>query len=126
MAYETRLLPRDDWPTRLLGTSLETLWPQLLQTESAIVVVERDGAIVACWALLKVWHVEGLWVAPSQRGNPVVAKRLLIGMRRAARAVGVTQVFTAAVSRNVRRLLATVKAQRLPGAHYVMPVGRPN
>lgn len=113
-----RVLPRTEYP-KLAGTELETVWPVL--PEDALVLVVEDGAeIVACWALLTVRHVEGLWIAPAHRGKGSVARRLLAGMRTL---VGVRPVVTAAMTDEIRGLLDRIAAQKLPGDHYVMTLG---
>jgi N-acetylglutamate synthase-like GNAT family acetyltransferase len=118
----TRLLPPEEW-ARLAGTELETVWPHLHAASAQIVVVEQDGQIVGCWALMRVVHVEGVWIAPAYRGKASVAKRLLQGMRRAAAQWGAKTVATAALTDDVRRLVAHLGGVALPGEHFVMSVG---
>lgn len=117
----TRMLSRDEWATKLAGTELEAAVPYL---DGAQVVVVEDGeTVVGCWALIPYVHVEGVWIAPAHRGRGSVARRLLSGMRRAAQAMGVSTVMTAAISDDVRELLAHLGATKLPGEHYALPVG---
>lgn len=42
-----------------------------------IVVVERDGVIVACCSLFDTVHWDCFWVAEGDRGNPAVFKDLI-------------------------------------------------
>lgn len=44
-----------------------------------IVVVERDGTIVAVSSLFDTVHWDLFWVAEAERGNPVVFKELVEG-----------------------------------------------
>jgi N-acetylglutamate synthase-like GNAT family acetyltransferase len=90
--------------------------------QAEIVVVEHHGTIVGCWALVKIVHAECVWIDPAYRGSPTVAGRLLAGMRRVARAMGATRVVTAALTPEVERLLVKLKADALPGRHFVLPV----
>lgn len=115
----TRILPRDEWP-RLAGTEAEAVWPLLNPDTTRIVVVERDGEIVGCHVLLWVLHAECLWTAPAARGRGGVARRLWTAVQETVRAMGASGFMTAATDDRVRRLLAHVGAQRLPGDHYVM------
>lgn len=117
----TRLLEPSEWP-RLAGTELETVWPHLDPLQAHIVVVEADGAIVGCWAAFRQIHVEGVWIAEAHRGKAGVARRLLAGMRRTARAMGARSVATAALTDDVRGILDGLGATKLPGDHYAMPV----
>lgn len=119
--YRTRILPRDEY-ARLAGTEAESLWPLMRPEDGHIVVVERDGAIVGCWALLRVVHAECVWVAPAERGNPVVAKRLLRGMREQAKQMGAHSVYTGATTDDVKRLLSKLGARPLEGDHYMLPL----
>jgi N-acetylglutamate synthase-like GNAT family acetyltransferase len=117
----TRILPRDEYP-RLAHTEAASVWPQL--TEAAcVIVVEHDGAIVGCHVLQPVLHAECLWIDPAHRGKASVARRLWATVQRAARErFGVAWFATAAVSDDVRRLLAHVGAVRVDADHYMVPV----
>lgn len=118
----TRLLPRDEWP-KLAGTELEAVWPHL-PLGAHVVVVEEGEALVGCWALFPQVHAEGVWIAPSHRGKASVARRLLAGMRRTAQAMGAQSVATGALTDDVRRLLDGLRAVKLPGDHYAVPITR--
>jgi N-acetylglutamate synthase-like GNAT family acetyltransferase len=113
-------LPVAEWP-RLAGTEAETVWPTLDPTAS-IVVVERGGAIVGCHILMRVWHVECLWIAPGSRGKGSVARRLWRAVQQTARTLGAGAVWTTAIDDRVRGLLAHVGATKLEGDHYIVPV----
>lgn len=117
----TRMLPPEEWP-RLEGTEAETVWPLLDPERAQVLVVEDNGAIVGCWVLMSVVHAECLWIAEAHRGKTSVARRLWIGMQRAAQALGVPIVATAALSDEVRDLLDHVGATKVPGDHYAMKV----
>jgi hypothetical protein len=40
-----RLLPRDEWPAKLVGTELEATWPVLPDNAQVIVVEDGDRVI---------------------------------------------------------------------------------
>lgn len=122
VTYQTRILPPDEWP-RLAGTELETGWPVLDPANAQIVVVEDGDRIVGCWSVLRYVHVEGVWIHPDYRGRSRVAAYLLRGMRQAARSWGARAVLTAALTDQVRSLIAHLGGVQLPGDHYVMPLG---
>jgi N-acetylglutamate synthase-like GNAT family acetyltransferase len=116
-----RVLRADEWPRVAhteIGPALGVLPPG-----SQILVVEDGAEVAGCWALLPYYHVEGLWVAPAYRKRGAVLRRLIVGMRRLAQAVGVRAVWTGSVSDEVTGLLQHYGAQPIPGAHYAMPVG---
>jgi hypothetical protein len=121
MAYQTRVLPPEEWP-RLAGTEAEAVWPHLNNSESQVIVVERNQEIVGTWIVLRLVHVECCWIAPSLRGKGSVAGRLLAGMTAAARRWGATAVWTAAVSEDVKALIQRLDGRALPGEHFVIPV----
>lgn len=117
----SRILPREEW-AKLAGTEAEPLIAHFDPARTSILVVEHDGAIVGTWTLMEVLHAECLWIAPAHRKHSAVARRLWAFMRRTAREMGVSIVATAAVSDDVRGLLAHVGATKVDGDHYAMRV----
>lgn len=118
----TRILPPREWP-RLAGTELGDAWEHLSPKDVSMLVVEQDGVIVGCWCVLRYVHVEGLWIHPDHRKRGSVGRRLLRGMRQAARELGARFVFTGALGDDVRGLIAHIGGTKLPGEAYVIPVG---
>lgn len=117
----SRVLPPEEWP-RLVGTEAEALWPTLDPEYSRIVVVERDGEIVACHVLMNVLHVECLWIHPESRGKASVGRRLWHAVQDEARATGVRAVMTHADSDQVRGLLERAGAVPLVGETFMVPI----
>jgi len=117
----SRILPPEEWP-RLAGTELDGAY-QTLPPHAQIVVVEDNGQIVACWSLFAVWHVEGLWTAPTHRAQPSVVFRLVGAMKRLVRAQGVRSVYTAACSEDVRALITRFGGTQVPADAYMLPLG---
>lgn len=118
----SRVLPPHEWP-RLACTELEAVYPHLDPDQADVVVVEDEqGRLVACWALLRVFHVEGLWVAPEHRGRGRAGIRLFDAMRRLCGRVGARRVFTGAISDDVKRLIDHVHGVPLKGEHFVIPI----
>ena len=114
-------IPREEWPSKLAGTELETVWPHL--PEGARVVGVFDGELlVGCWAVFPIVHVEGLWVHPEYRKNPRVGRRLLFGMTQAALGMGARAVNTAAVTDDVAAMLDKAGAVELPGRHFSLKI----
>jgi hypothetical protein len=119
--YRTRVLDPSEWP-RLKGTEAEQLWPHLDPAKAQVMVVEKDGLIVASWVTMLVMHVECLWIAESERGRASAFRRLLRGLRRLAQESGFTTIATAADSELVRRMLENFGAVKIPADNYVFRV----
>lgn len=116
-----RVLPPEEWP-RLAGTEAEKLWPRLDPENTQVVVVEKDGRIVAAWTLLRIVHAECIWVAPDQRGEFGVVKRLLAGMKDAASLWGADRVVTGSVSPEVTDLIMRFGGYPMPCESFVLPI----
>lgn len=120
--FSTRILPPAEWP-RLAGTEAASVWPRLDPALASVLVVEDEhGAIVGSWLLLRVLMAECLWIDPAHRGKGSVARRLWAFMRRTAQSMGFAVVGTAAMSEDVRNLLAHVGATKIPGDVYTLGV----
>ena len=119
----SRTLPQEEWP-RLAGTEVEHVWPLLNPANARILVVEDDaGQIVGTWVLMRVVHVECLWIHPNHRGKTAVGRCLLAAMRPAARAWGYSTVITGAISDEIRRMITRFRGVKIPGDMYAIPVG---
>ena len=117
----TRVLPPEQWEM-LDGTELEDVWKHLDRDKARVIVVEDDHAIIACWALFPLYHVEGIWLHPEHRGKGRTFKRLLEHMGAVAESEGVTHVTTGCLSDQVRELLEHFGAVEVPGKQFTFPV----
>ncbi len=109
--YQARILPPEEWD-RLPEEVRSAITPE----GAAVIVVEAaDGAIVARWVALNTIHLEGLYVDPDFRGNPVVARQLTTFMVDALRLLGVPQALTIIQDDRVRRMAATMGFVEVPG-----------
>lgn len=116
----TRELPPSEW-WKLANTEAKDVWPHLKHGSTHVMVVEHEGQIVGCWLLLRMYHVECLWIAPEHQKKTSVGRRLWTGMQRLAGSLGIGAAWTAAMSDDVRALLTRAGATQLPGDHYVLP-----
>ena len=118
----TRVLPREEWG-RLPGTELAQAAPQLaaLGDDVQIVVVEHDGQIVGHWAVWRVVHLEGVWIAPAYRRTGGVARRLLRAVTDRVHALGAIWAWTGAETDDVRALLERLGATKFPYDTYAVP-----
>ena len=116
----TRILEPTEWAR--VPTDLASLLPHVVPSDAQVVVVEDEGRIVASWAVLRVVHLEGLWIDPAYRGRVSVARRLYEATLSAARRWTSGWAMTGATTDDVRALLTHAGAQHLPMDSYVMPL----
>jgi hypothetical protein len=118
-----RILPVAEWH-RLKGTALEEAVPHLDPKTTQIIVVQDRGEIVACWAVMLVTHVEGVWIHERYRRRSVrIVRALFEGMYAVARTFGARVVWTGSDSPDVTRILEKGnRARRVPFDSYLMTV----
>ena len=117
----TRELPPDEWE-RLVGTELGEVWTRLSPSWAKVLVVEQDGEIVGCWALLSVLHAEGVWVSPTHRHRGAVQRRLWAAMRDAVMAQGNWSVMTGAATAEIQALIEAHGGAKVPCDQYMLPM----
>lgn len=117
----SRILPPAEW-SKLHETQLPTILPHVEPDDAQIVVVEDGDRIVGSWAVLRITHLEGLWIHPEYRGRVSVARRLLISTLKVARQWAPKWVMTGSDQEPVRRMLERFGALKVPMDTYVMPV----
>jgi N-acetylglutamate synthase-like GNAT family acetyltransferase len=105
-----RILPRKEWH-RLTGTQLETVVPVLRRERGRVLVVERDGEIVGCVALYRLWHLEGLEIK-----QPTATRALLGAIK--AQTAQIPAVVSWAQNPIVGEFLDRLGAEVMPGRHY--------
>lgn len=122
MSYSSRILPKEEWH-RLVGTEAEPIKDFLDPNEHFVLVVEKNKEIIGSWVMMLKWHAECVWISPEHRGNPVVAGRLMAGMKKMARNVNAKNLVTSSMDGEVTNLIMKhLKGVKLPGEHYVFPV----
>lgn len=94
-----------------------------------VVAVEADdGRIVACWPIWVAVHLEPLWIAETQRGNPAVARSLVEGMRAQLQAEGITTAFAVIGYADVvthAPMAGRLGFQRMPGDLFFLTLEEP-
>lgn len=121
MSLTTRLVPRDEWATKLAGTDLGTV-ASYLPEETRIIAVEDNGVLVGCWSLTRMWQAEGLWMAPAAARSASVGRRLLMAMKHQAHEVGAQVLLTGAQNEAVRAMLLKIGARELPISLFAWPM----
>lgn len=91
---------------------------------TVLVVESEAGEILGCWGFGAVYHLEGLYVAPSERNRGRVIRRLLHAMRAQLVGLGVSAVMTTSVSDLVTDIIVRQGGQARPGTSFVVPVQR--
>lgn len=114
----TRILPPEEW-AKLAGTELDTALPMLPGTR--VIVCELDGAIVGHLALVPMWHAEGVYVTPTQRGRGVL-QFLIAAMHEEARAIGVSTVFPAAATEGMVHLITRIGGVEIEARWFALAV----
>src|SRR6185369_7105001 len=114
MSLTTRILPADEW-SKLTGTELETVYPFCRPESTTVIAVETpEGQIVGCWALMQVFHAEGIWIAPDYRQRVSVGRHLWRAMKAHLRGLGAKAVITAAVNDGVRAMIRSAGGTDMP------------
>lgn len=116
--FTPRILPPEEWPTKLRGTALDG---HRLSPEHAVILVveDQDGQVVACWAAFDAVHVEGLWIKAEHRGKAIVSRTLLKAMLDELHEKAVGEVMTNADTPEIETLLRHVGAHQLPGSSWL-------
>ncbi len=119
--FTGRMLPPSEWAEKLVGTALDG--KPLNPEHSGVAVVEdADGIVVACWSVMTIVHVEGLWEAESHRGHDGVSRLLISTMVNELRRCEVKEVLTQSLSEEVDTLIVKAGGQKVPGQTWVIPV----
>lgn len=116
----TRSLQPSEW--HRLSTDYAAVLPHVQPSDVEIVVVEDGDRIVASWAVMRIVHLEGLWIDPDYRGRVSVARRLYRATMAAVQRWTTGWAMTGADTDTVRAMLATVGAVHVPMDVYVMPI----
>lgn len=115
-----RVLPPEEWPEKLRGTALEHR--DLNPACTRVVVVERDGQVIASCAALTLVHAEGLSIVEVERGNPGVARALLQTLLEVLVSEGVPEVLSQSESPEMDGIFARVGGSAIPGTCWVIPI----
>jgi GNAT superfamily N-acetyltransferase len=116
-----RVLPAEEWG-RLEGQDVAGLLPLYKPENVRVVVVEREGEIIAVWAALRQVTFEGLWVHPEHRTRGVIMGVLEAGLDAAkpwANAYGVTWSKDPKISRQIKHL----GGRQFEAETYFLPMG---
>lgn len=118
----TRVLPREEWD-RLdaeTRTALDTMRPE----DVRVVVVEREGRIVARMAVLRIPHWECFWMAPEAVGNAGITRALLTAAREQVEEWSPHWFYANADNDAMQATLSRLGGEWMPFHTYMLPVRR--
>ena len=117
-----RILPREEW--HRLDAEAVALFETMNPEDVAVVVVEEGDAIVARLGVLRVPHLESLWVAPQKVGNAGVARALIRCAGEKAAEWSPNWAAAYADRDDIRALLVRLGGRYVPVDTYVIPLRR--
>jgi hypothetical protein len=117
-----RILPREEWG-KLDVTALPQIGPTLRPEDVQIAVVEDQDKIVATMAVLRVAHLESLWIAPEYRGNAGLGRRLLKTAIKAAKLWTDSWIWGASDTAHMDDVIGRVGGVPLPLNSFMIPIG---
>jgi len=123
MRQQARVLPPEEWD-RLEKAQIPDLWRYTRPEDCEAIVVEDDGAIVASMLVLRITHLEGLWIAPERRGDVGVTRKLLRATVEAASRWAWYWAIAGAADDRMRGILGRVGGRKLEMDSYMIPLGR--
>ena len=118
----SRILPREEWD-RLEVTKLTPIFPDFRPEDTEVVVVEEDGEIIASAIVLRVVHLESLWISPKKT-NSMAGKHLWRGVVESAKKWAGPIAMAQTGVNKVCRILEKLGGVKLPADSYVVPLGR--
>lgn len=118
---KARVLPVAEW-SRLASVPCGGQIPDIRPEDMAEIVVEDGDRIVARWTVLRMTHLEGLWIDPEYR-NAGTGRRLMRLAVQTARQWADKWVQTGAQTDEVRDMLARVGAVKIEMDNYMLPLG---
>jgi GNAT superfamily N-acetyltransferase len=119
-----RILPQEEW-SRLEVTGMPPFVPYVKAEDVDVVVAEDAGQIVASVGVVKLTHLEGLWLNPDYRKSGVGAAALRGVVRRAADVAkldGSKFVLAGSADDKMAGLVASFGGKKVPMSLHVLTV----
>ena len=113
----SRILPIEEW-SRLAGADIDP------PTQGGdVLVVEQDGAIVACAGLAWCLHLEDVWVHPDHRGRVGAVRALLRGVATRIAPAGIRAVCVGVVDPDIADFVTRLGGPSI-GEQFALPMER--
>lgn len=114
----TRVLEPSEWH-RVQDLDVGELL-QFVRTEDVkVVVVEHEDEIIASWTIMRMVHLEGVWVHPQHK-NAGVVRSLIRKTKEEAAEWSSAWVVTSAASDAVRAILSRMHAKKVEADMYTL------
>lgn len=120
-----RVLNPEEWPI-LDETHPAQLAQSLPDGAASVVVVEEAGKVVGTLTVAQITHLEGLWIAPEHRGNPVLAMALVEAAFSEVRKSKADWAWGASDTEHMSDIIRRVGGKEIPVKSYVIPIGGSN
>lgn len=119
---KARILPPEEWG-RLEETQIPNIGPTMRPEDVQILVVEDGDKIVSTMSVLRVTHLESLWIHPEYRGNPNVARTLLKSAVEACRKWADKWVWGCSDTEHMTHIIGRLGGTLLPIQSFMIPIG---
>lgn len=116
-----RFLGRDEWQA-LQKTWLADAIVPMRHLDADVLVVERDGRLVAVWPMVSLLHADGCWIDEAERKNPAVVSALINGVHEEAVARSASVVLMGSESDQIDGFLTRLGGIVVPGKTFAVPV----
>lgn len=115
-----RVLPPDEY-SRLSVTGEPQMYPTVRPEDIEIWVVEDGEEIVGSLSVVRVPHLEGVWIAPDRRGSPTISTLLLRNAVESSRKWSKGWVMAQAADDHVKDLVSRCGGVKMPNVEsYIM------
>jgi len=115
----TRILPPSEWAQLNNSELMRYVNPDNV----SVIIVEKEGEILASVMVLKVTHFEQLWIKPEERGNAGVFRALIRQAYASARANGERFVLADAADDRMDSICRRLGGKDLSRTFFALPVG---
>lgn len=117
-----RVLNPEEWPI-LDETHPAQLAQSLPDGAASVVIVEDAGKVVGTLTVAQITHLEGLWIAPEHRGNPVLAMALVEAAFGEVRKSKADWAWGASDTEHMSDIIRRVGGKEISVKSYAIPVG---
>lgn len=115
-----RVLPPSEWFRFSDDAGLPPIFSSVFPRDVEVVVVEDGDAIVARMLVMRLTHLEGVWIKPGFENS---ANRLLRHTVQSARKWNDRWVVAGANDNTMRDIMERMGGKRLPGDYYALGLG---
>lgn len=119
-----RVLDPSEWGKLADTTKLPQIGPTMRPEDVKIIAVQDGDQIVATMAVLRVVHLESLWISPTYRGNASLGRQLIRKACELANRWTDKWVWGASDTPHMTDIIKRVGGIQIPVESFMIPVGR--